>query len=70
MDTLYSKKLGEKKGYTLIDRCGRNLFFILNELIDDDYEVSIKDLEKITSDAGLNADSDRKLTGDEKWVNV
>ena len=37
------KKLGKKKGYTLIDVCGRNLFFILDELV----LRSNKDIDKI-----------------------
>ena len=38
------KKLGKKKGYTLIGACGRNLFFVLDELVEKGYDVDVNDL--------------------------
>jgi len=63
------KKLGKKKGYTLIDCCGRNLFFVLDELVEDGYDVNLNDL-------GVEVfcvDKDRKMNdvdSDKKWVEV
>ena len=60
------KKLGKKKGYTLIDACGRNLFFILDELVEDGYDVGVNDLGVKL----VEADKSREVNKKEKWVNV
>tara|TARA_R100001377_G_scaffold33339_1_gene18213 strand:+ start:340 stop:1092 length:753 start_codon:yes stop_codon:yes gene_type:complete len=60
------KKLGKKKGYTLIDVCGRNLFFILDELVEDGYDVNVNDLGVKL----VEADKSREVNKKEKWVNV
>tara|TARA_A100001391_G_scaffold158488_1_gene116927 strand:+ start:332 stop:1039 length:708 start_codon:yes stop_codon:yes gene_type:complete len=61
------KKLGKKKGYTLIDCCGRNLFFVLDELIEDGYDVNVNNLDIQIVKADLNR---KNKTIEEKWVNV
>jgi len=60
------KKLGKKKGYTLIGACGRNLFFVLDELVEDGYDVDVNDL----GIKMVKADYKRKSTGNERWVNI
>jgi len=62
------KKLGKKKGYTLIDACGRNLFFILDELVEDGYDVNVNNLGVKIVKADMNRTS--KSIIKEKWVNV
>jgi hypothetical protein len=60
------KKLGKEKGYTLIDICGRNCFFILDELVEDGYDVNISDLDlEVTK-----PDEKRGNTKDDRWVEV
>ncbi len=60
------KKLGTEKGYTMIDRCGRNLFFVLNELVEEGYDVDINDLDFYVT----TADRPRVFDKDIKWVEV
>jgi hypothetical protein len=61
------KKLGTKKGYTMICRCGRNLFFVLNELVEDGYDVDIGDLNI----EPFPSDSDREINkNNDKWIEV
>tara|TARA_Y100000004_G_C8870710_1_gene393159 strand:+ start:217 stop:930 length:714 start_codon:yes stop_codon:yes gene_type:complete len=60
------KKLGKKKGYTLIGRCGRNLFFVLDELVEDGYDVDVNDLGVEL----VEADKSRASQKNEKWVKV
>ena len=60
------KKLGTEKGYTMIDRCGRNLFFVLNEFVEEGYDVDINDLDFYVT----KADRPRVFDKDKKWVEV
>ena len=60
------KKLGKKKGYTLIGCCGRNLFFVLDELVEDGYDVDVNDLGVEL----VKADKPRLPSTKEKWVEV
>ena len=59
------KKLGNKKGYSLIDQCGKNLFFILSDLVNG-YEVNINDLKVEVH----KSDKNRKFNENIKWVEV
>jgi len=50
----------------LIDACGRNLFFILDELVENGYDVDVNDLGVKL----VEADKSREVNKKEKWVNV
>ena len=61
------KKLGKKKGYTLIDACGRNLFFILDELVEEGYDVNVNNLGIKIVEADMNR-TNKSIK--EQWVNI
>ena len=61
------KKLGTKKGYTMIGRCGRNLFFVLNELVEGGYDVDIDDLDLEVCSVDKNRKVDKE---NENWIEV